>query len=67
MFLVVAAVSAAVVKYTSNPVTATVTVQSECNDGIDNNGNGLIDLGDPNCTNICNNENKAIINITECI
>ncbi len=75
-FLILAgAGSAAVVNYVSNSLTATVTIQTQCNDGIDNDGNGDIDIDDPDChtggdaTNsssydICRTEDGTI---TQCI
>ena len=51
MFILIAsAVSSVMVGYISNSLTATVTVASECNDLVDNiDGDGLIDIDDPNC------------------
>lgn len=73
VFLLMAGVVAAtVVNYVSNSLTATVTVQSQCNDGVDNDGDGFCDLatstctdgstpGDAQCLDLCHNEAGNII------
>ena len=42
-----------------------VTVQTQCSDGIDNDGDGKIDLADPGCANASdNNETDPTFNGT---
>ncbi|MBU0760627.1 MAG: hypothetical protein KJ600_03445 [Nanoarchaeota archaeon] len=40
---------------------------TECNDGIDNDGDGLIDLGDPSCDSAEDNSETFPFNMIDCI
>lgn len=63
-FLLIASVIAANISYSKSNMTAKITLKTECNDGIDNDGDGNTDSLDIDCIDVCHNEAGTII---ECV
>ncbi|HLC46491.1 MAG TPA: hypothetical protein VJI75_01995 [Candidatus Nanoarchaeia archaeon] len=60
MILLATIVSATIITYTNNRMTASVEVKTTCNDGIDNDADGSIDSANPAaCASICDSENLS--------
>lgn len=62
--LLAVVVTATTITFISNPISADVSVHSECNDGLDNDGDTFIDGLDADCSDLCHNEDSSI---TSCI
>lgn len=65
--LLISIVSATLIPLSGNSLSATLTVKSQCNDNIDNDGDGFIDSLDSDCSNDCNLENGDDIPNGNCV